>query len=187
MTRPELMMRRFTLNDFNYLRALIQIDLYEQDGAAALRRIHDAWPALKRSGLLHVEAIHTEALYLRQRAALAVAAAGPGAHGELLREAARDSAEMSGKDLRVAAGLRTLGRLMVATCERGGAPERGAVDEVLAQLEAAGLGLHAAAVRQRLGELIGDGAEAMRDEAAAFMKRNAVVNPAALARVYVPI
>jgi hypothetical protein len=42
-------------------------------------------------------------------------------------------------------------------------------------------------VRQRFGELLGDSGRAIREDAAAFMTRNAVVNPTALARLYVPI
>ncbi|MCO4770945.1 MAG: AAA family ATPase, partial [Deltaproteobacteria bacterium] len=73
----------FLLQHYEGLYAQVGIDLYVGDGGSAWLRIEDAWGPLKKSGLLNIQQLKLEALFLRGRAALAALirpepAPGPG-------------------------------------------------------------------------------------------------------------
>jgi len=60
----------YLLQHYEGLYAQVQIDLYVGDGGSAWLRVEDAWRPLKRSGLLNIQQLKLEALFLRGRAAL---------------------------------------------------------------------------------------------------------------------
>jgi len=60
----------FLLQHYEGLYAQVGIDLYVGDGGSAWLRLEDAWSDLKRSGLLNIQQLKLEALFLRGRAAL---------------------------------------------------------------------------------------------------------------------
>jgi tetratricopeptide (TPR) repeat protein len=169
----------FGLFEFLYTLALGNIDLYEGAPEAAWQRIDGIWGALRRTRLTGVESVDTEACGLRLRAALALAPhVGRDDRRSLLAVAARMAGSLRGSRMRSALGA--LGAAMVANLRDGGvAAER--IDRALAGLDAASLHLYAACARARLG----DAATALAGEA--FLNRERVVRPDALAAVLVPV
>jgi len=73
--------RGFFTQHYYGLMAQVNLDLYEGHGAAALERVAELWPGMRRSMLSGVQFIRIAALDLRARAALAAAptAESPGA------------------------------------------------------------------------------------------------------------
>jgi hypothetical protein len=164
----------------------VQIDLYQGEGSAAWERVTVHWPALARSYLLRVQQVRIFLLHLRARAALAAApaAAEPGA---LLTAAERDARLLRRERIAWAEALAQLIRAGVAVGrhEAGGAHQL--LEDAVGRLEAAGLRLHAAAARRRLGEQVG-GSEGHRlvEQADAWMKGQNVRRPERMTALLAP-
>ncbi len=156
-----------------------QVELYRGDGAAALRRITDAWPKLKSSLLLMVQLTRLEALQLRGRAALLAARAVDGAARKpLLAQAAADASAIAGEKMPWSTPLAQL--LAAGVAATRGQPDvaRARLTEAVAGLDAAGLALYAAAARARLGALDGgEAGQAMVRTATAWLTKQGVKRP----------
>ncbi|MBL4633132.1 MAG: AAA family ATPase, partial [Kofleriaceae bacterium] len=81
--------RSFFLQHYYSALASIQIELYDGHGAAALERFETMWPKLKRSMLLRVPVVRTQASWLYGRALVAAAAARVGSERKTLVSQAR--------------------------------------------------------------------------------------------------
>jgi serine/threonine protein kinase len=148
------------------------IDLYEDDGAGAHRRVEATWPALEKAMLTRIQAVNIEGTYLRARAALAAAAAAPdpGARTPLLTLAARCARTLE-REATPWAGAYALA-VRAGAARLAGAPERelAHLRDAAAAFDATEMGLFAAATRHRLGVLLAgdEGAELTRAAEAHF-------------------
>jgi eukaryotic-like serine/threonine-protein kinase len=165
--------------------------LYRDAGAGdgALLLMMEAWPVLKRSGLLTISGMARRGwLYLRGRAYLAAAAgAVPSRRPELLRAASRDARALGRIRYKVAAayGASLLAGVAV------GRGDRDRACALLAEAEAGflaiGMVLDAAASRRRRGELIGgDEGRALVASADAVMSAQGIRNPARMTAMFLP-
>ena len=170
----------YLLQHYEGLYAQVGIDLYVGDGGSAWLRMEDAWPALRRSGLLNIQQLKLEALFLKGRAAILAAThptpeGGPGvdrdpsleAQGDevlpptttLLATAAKIAGRIEKEKMAWAAPLALLLRAGVAAA-RGRTPEAAAALESAAErLERVDMRFLAVAVRFRLAQLVGASAE----------------------------
>jgi hypothetical protein len=144
----------FHVQHMNRLFDEIQIDLYQGDGSAAWERVTGQWPALACSYLLRVQQVRILLLHLRSRAALAAAAAAA-EPWRLLRAALRDARLLRRERIAWAEALAQLIRAGVAMGWRDAERARQLLEGAAGRLEAAGLYLHSAAARRRLGERVG--------------------------------
>jgi hypothetical protein len=167
----------FHVQHMNRLFDEAQIDLYQGEGSAAWERVTGQWPALARSYLLRVQQVRIFLLHLRARAALAAApaAAEPAA---LLHAAERDARLLRRERIAWAEALAQLVSAGVALGRHDAGGARQLLEDAAGSLEAAGLRLHAAAARRRLGELIaGSRGHRLVEQADAWMKGQNVRRP----------
>jgi hypothetical protein len=185
-SRMEWSKRRFFREHYNSLLARVQIDLYEGNGPTALERVHAAWQDLRRSILLRIQLLRTEAHYLFGRAALA-ASDGDG-NTELLRMVEREARAIEREDVLYAEPLALLLRAGVAA-RRGQRPQ-GVVrlEQAIAGFQRAEMGLYRAAARRMLGGLVGGNqGRALVGEADQWMKAQDVAAPARMAWMLAPV
>jgi hypothetical protein len=176
----------FHVQHMNRLFDEAQICLYQGEGGAAWERVTGQWPALARSHLLRVQQVRIFLLHLRARAALAAAPAA-GKPAPLLRAAERDARRLRRERVAWAEALAQLVRAGVAMRRRDAEGARQLLEDAAGRLEAAGLCLHAAAARRRLGEQVG-GREGRRlgEQADAWMKGQNVRRPDRMAALLAP-
>jgi hypothetical protein len=176
----------FHVQHMNGLFDDVQIDLYQGEGSAAWEKVTDQWPALARSHLLRVQQVRILLLHLRARAALAAApaAADP---GPLLHAAERDARLLRRERIAWAGALAQLVRAGVAMGRHDAGRACPLLDDAAGRLQAAGLRLHAAAARRRLGERVG-GSEGHRrvEHAEAWMRGQNVRRPERMTALLVP-
>jgi hypothetical protein len=171
------------------LVARIHIDLYDGDAASAHERALEWWPRMRRSLLLQVQYVRVAMLDLLGRSTLARAVATPGPLGDrLLREVLRTAKRLLRERVPWASAL---GQVLLA----GAATARGEPNEAVVSaltraaeyLDAAGMGLHAAVVRSRLGPAMGgEEGHALATAMDRWFAAQGVVNPERLSQVYLP-
>jgi serine/threonine protein kinase/tetratricopeptide (TPR) repeat protein len=170
----------FYLQHYYHALASGHIALYLGDGRGAHRTVEAAWPGLRKSLLLGVQAVRTEALYLRARAAIAD---GGARAADIARKMVR---ELEGDAVAAAAGFAAAARAGLASRAR----DRDATAAYLRTAErtfaAADVGLYAAACRFHIGRIGGGGLSAETSEAEAWMRAHGVVRPDRFAHLLVP-
>jgi hypothetical protein len=171
----------FHVQHMNRLFDEVQIGLYQGAGGAAWEQITAHWPALAHSHLLRVQQVRIFLLHLRARAALAAESAS------LLHAAERDARRLRRERIAWAEALAQLVRAGVAMRRRDAGGARQLLADAAGRLEAAGLCLHAAAARRRLGELV-SGSEGRRlvEQADAWMKGQNIRRPDRMAALLAP-
>jgi hypothetical protein len=177
--------RAFHLQHYWALLARTHVDLYQGDAEAALARIVEQWPAVKRSLLLRMPFTRMEVTALRARAYLAAAAHGNTA--KRLREAVRaaDWLEGVGADWTTASAQLLRAGIAVAREDADGAVTLLATAEE--SLTSIGMILHAMAARRRRGLLLGGGdGTALVGSADAWMRGEAIQRPDLITNVLVP-
>ncbi|MGH7168871.1 MAG: ATP-binding protein, partial [Gemmataceae bacterium] len=144
----------FHVQHMNRLFDETQIDLYLGDGATAWHRLEDAWPALKRSHLLHVQQVRI--VMLDQRGRSALARAGGKDSVSWLRLAERDAGALRRERLLWSDALAQLIEAGIAfhrgNTRRSAEILRAAIDA----LSTTDMHLHAAVARRRLGHMLSD-------------------------------
>jgi hypothetical protein len=177
---------RVLISHYNHTIAVVQAHLYEGDGWAAWARLEARWTALRRAGFHLQVSSRLELLFLRARAAVALAVCAEGRQSRRsLRLAARDRKSMA----------RMTGLLhaapYAATIEGAVARAHGRTEEATAALaravdgfERSEMALHRAAAARALGALRGDAA-AVR-AADDWMRAQGVRRPEAMAGLIVP-
>ncbi len=161
--------------------------LYMGDGHGAHVELEASARDLDRSYLLRLQAVRVDAVYLRGSAA--VAAAPPGPEGASLLKAAERDARALGREEGPYA--RAFSRALAAAV----ALERGRLDPAAALyaeaahgFEALEMGLHAAAMRWRRGEVVlGDEGRALIAAADAWMREQGVVRPDRIVAMLAPV
>jgi hypothetical protein len=168
------------------IRQAALCDLYRDEPEASQARLAEVWSRLRRSNLLYVPLVRIDALALRGRLALAVAARrGPGS-GDLrdVDRAARRLLRERRSDARVHGLLLRAG----ASALRGDSgAAQAALRTAAAEADSAGMALYAEVARHRAGELLG-GAEgqALIDPALAALRNRGVQEPARWAALVAP-
>ncbi len=169
------------------LYARTHASLYMGDGAGAQEEIERSAPDLARSLLLRVESVRIDVTYLRGVAAVAAAPAGSEG-GSLLKSAERDAKALGREDRPYA---HAFGRALSGAV----ALERGRLDRAASHYAAAAsgfdaleMGLHAAAMRWRRGEIIlGDEGRGLVLGADAWMRARGVVRPDRIVAMLAPL
>ena len=177
----------FLIQHYFALQAECQVDLYMGDAAAALGRLHVAWPALRRSLLLRVQAVRVMAWEQRCRCAIASASGRTAARSELLAAAEGDANRLAREGTPWAEASSTMLRGSIDAARGKREDARKKFQEAAARFATIDMPLHAAASRRRLGELIGDAeGEALVRDADAWFTERGVRNPARMAAIVVP-
>jgi serine/threonine protein kinase/predicted ATPase len=167
------------------LIALTETDLYCGDAQAALDRVEQAWPSLKKSLLLHMQAQRIASPQLRARAALAMGAAG---HDDrYLQEVEREARGIERERVLWGTGLALLLRAGVAATRGKRQDALALASSAQAACQAADMLLYAAAAQRRRGELLG-GAEgqALVTAADSIMAAQDVKNPSRFTAMLAP-
>jgi hypothetical protein len=182
--------RSFIIPTYWYVVARSQLALYRSDGGAAHEHLAASWRALERSLLLRATAVRIATVDLRGRAAVAAAHARPANLRTLARLVEDCAKRLDGESDRFL-WPRACARMLFAALERmrGAPPDVAAphAREAAQLFERAGMALHAAAARARLGELLGgdEGADLVRS-AHDRMHAEGIVAPEKFGRLLVP-
>ena len=164
------------------------LDLYVGDALGARRRVEEGFVPMSKSLLTRVQLLRFEVHELQTRTALAAARVTKGSERDQYLRVAEQYGDKLGKE-----GM--LWTDAIATLRRAGIrsaleDKDGAVRELLAavtQCDAADLGLHAAAARVRLGELLGgDEGAALREVGLAALRSEDVKKPDAMVALFAP-
>jgi hypothetical protein len=178
----------YQLQHYYALYAEVNGDLYTGDGVSAWRRIDADWGRLRRSLLLGIRSVRSEAWNLRARAALAAAAAATGwRRRKLLRVAVRATRRVERAPTPVAQALWPLQAAAIAHLRGDTDGALTGLRDTIAAAENADMALHAACARRRLGGLLG-GAQgrALIDDADAWMAHQDILNPARMTALFAP-
>jgi len=175
----------FHLQHYTSLVALAQIELYTGDYEVAWKHIEGQLKPLEKSMLLRIQGLRVDAAQLRGRLALA------SAQGEN-RIARLKIAE--GVADRIAREKMPYANAYAALIRAGIARQRGdddltvtLLEKALKEFDAADMTLYANVTRHRLGEMIGgDRGGELRQEAAEWMSRQLIKNPAKVMNLMAP-
>jgi hypothetical protein len=187
VTRERTTADGFHLQHYFELLAQTQIDLYEGDADGAWRRVEAAWKVLVRSYLLRIQSVRIEASFLRARAALALAMARPPAARPLLAEARRLARRLDRERAPWASAFAEQVRALIALAgaDRAGAEVR--LERAERAFAAADMGLFAAVLRLRRGQLDGGPAgAAWQADARQALGSQAIADVDGMARMICP-
>jgi hypothetical protein len=177
----------FSVQHLYAVRLEAMADIYQDQPEKAWLRVGEAWPALKRSGLLRIPIMRIDAYALRARAALALAAAQPVAATRLVNESRRDRLRLA-KEQRPDTPGHAL--LLQAGQEAGAVPRAATLrclDQAMTIYQDNGMQLWFNYARHRKGEVLGDveGSTLCR-EASTAMRREGIINPTRWLQVVAP-
>lgn len=171
------------------LIANVEISLYAGQDLAAWELLAREWPRLKRSMLMRVQYIRIESLYHRSAAALGVAAGDVTGNrrNALLKIAEADARSIQREHMAWSSPLAQLLHAAVAAARGNREAAADLLRAAEAGFDAAEMGLYAAAVRRRRGELTpGEDGRRMIEAADAWMVRQKVRNPARMTAMVAP-
>jgi len=155
----QLPRRRFILQTYFHLLAVVQLGLYRGQGEAAFQRMEASWMPLRRSLLLRMSTVRVVALELRARAALAAAAQATGDERELrLRLVDELALRLPRERATPADGFAALLRAGVQAVRSRNAEACRLAEEAERAFDKASMKLHVAASRRLRGLCVG-GAE----------------------------
>ncbi len=161
--------------------------LYMGDGAGAREEIERSASDLEGALLLRVEAVRIDVTYLR--GTTAVAAAPRGAEGaRLLKSAERDARALAREERPYAHAFARA--LHAAVAQERGLTDRAAAlyAEAALAFDAMDMGMHAAVMRWRHGEiLLGEEGRALVDGADAWLRDAGVVRPDRMVAMLAPL
>jgi tetratricopeptide (TPR) repeat protein len=164
------------------------LDLYVGDVMSARRRVEEGWVPMSKSLLTRVQLIRFEVHELQARTALAAALAQTGSERErYLRVAEQYTAKLAKEGLGWTDAIAALRRAGVraARDDRDGAIEE--YRAAFAACDAEELGLHTAAARVRLGQLLGgDEGAALVEAGLAALRAEDVKKPEAIVALFAP-
>jgi hypothetical protein len=174
----------FQVQHYWDMHARGEIDLYAGRAGAGWERVSAQWRAYQRSLLPRNQALHIEALFMRARLAITLAATG---HNKLLASAAKDARRLEAENAPWASAQASLARAGIASVRGNPA----AALEHLASAESgfaeADMTHYLAATRWRRGTLLGgEAGEALRAEARAWLDEQGIRNPARLLDTLAP-
>ncbi|MBI4511486.1 MAG: hypothetical protein HY698_17770 [Deltaproteobacteria bacterium] len=177
----------YHLQHYYCLQSEVSALLYQGDGQRAYERLEEEWSALSRSYLLRVQFVRVVLLDARGRAALTRADGVGGDAKRWLGLALADAERLAQERMPWSEPLAKA--LRAGICGRKGDHARAArlLREAAQDFETAGMDLHAAAARRRLGELLGgDVGKMLVREADKWMVGQSVRSPERMAAMLVP-
>jgi len=178
----------FHLQHYFELLAQTQIDLYLGDVEAAWQRMQRWWKTLAGSHLLDIQSVRIEALFLRVRVLLGRAFRVDEPERRRLATEARAIARRLDRERAAwAAAYATQIRALLALLDGERADAASGLDAAERAFAACDMGLMAAVVRRRCGELEGGASGAAHvDSAERAMAAQAIADPAAMVRLLCP-
>lgn len=180
--------QRFHVQHFYALRANAGIDLYDGRGVEALERMNREWPEYEHALLHKVAFARTLMWDLRARAAISSATqASPAERTRLLGLAEKDARRIAREKMSWSAPLAVLLAAAIAALRGDRDAARAGFDQAAKGFDVAGMALHAAASRRRLGTLVaGEEGGALVRAADAWMATQAIKNPAQMTMMLAP-
>jgi hypothetical protein len=164
-----------------------QIDMYQQDGMAALERVRNSWPSFVRSQLIRVSQLRICWREARARSALCAADFAAGDATGLLRSAERDAAALAREKDPLARPFACLIRATLLARQGRSSHAVTLLDEAMALFEALDMSLHSAAARWRLSGLVaGDRGRELKSAAARWMSGQNIKNYERMVALFAP-
>jgi hypothetical protein len=184
--RGQWAQKGFHIQHMHGLNAEQEIHLYIGEGDKAWQRITENWPAIAGSVLLRIQRFRIHLLLGRVRCALAAEAKG-GDSRTLLNAARKDVRRLWHEKVPYGEALAQFLQAGLALADGDLPGAKQALRDAASRLEAASMGLYAAAARRRLGELCeGDAGRELIAGADAWMTAQGARNPARLAAMLLP-
>lgn len=179
-------MEGFLMQHYYFLEARTMIDLYRGAGRSAWERVEGRWPRVRGSLVLRAQLGRSELFTSRVRAALAAAHAGTDPD-RLLSLSEKDARKILKEGNPFTGGL---ARMLLAGVEAmRQRPEEAVVQlrGAITDFTGAGMPMHVAVSRMRLGALLGgDEGARLSGEADAWMQLEGVVDPPRFADMLAP-
>ena len=176
----------FHVQHHNVILAQIYIDLYNGDGASAWSFIDEQWDHYRKSFLLRVQQVRIDVVQLRARSAVAAAVLDPRA-ARLLMVAEQAARRLDREKIAWADAHAQAIRAMVAAARGDLDSARTGLADAARRYDEVDMGLYAASVRRRLGELLGgDEGRSLVAQADSWMLGHGVKNPAKITNMYMP-
>jgi hypothetical protein len=176
----------FHRQHYSFLLARVQTALYRGESATAWRLLEEQKANMRRSMLTRVQVLRVEALYLRARCAIAVAAADP-ANRRFLATARRCARRIARERMPWSDPFAWLIRAGIASVEGQRHEAAAYLDEAANGFERGDMNMYLAVTRRRIGTLRRDvrGREVQR-QAETWMAAQQIKNPVFLTRMYAP-
>ena len=177
----------FLVQHFQAMAFEPDIDLYVGDVEAAYQRFAREWPALVGSLLLKVQFIRAIVYFARGRYAAASADRGSALGRARLAEARRAARKLEREGMAWTGVLTRMVRAAAANAAGDADGARTELRAAVAEADAAGMAMHAAAARLRLGQVVaGAEGEALTKAAIDAIAAEGVRDPARWAGIYLP-
>jgi len=181
-------LRGYQIQHWREMASNVLLDLYIGDARSARRRIESGWAPMSGSLLTRVQFVRFELHELQARTALAVAVSLQGSErARYLHVAERYTSKLGREGMAWTDAIAMLRRagIRAARGDQDGAVR--AYRAALAACSAQELGLHTAAARVRLGELIGgDEGTTLRDTGFAALRAEDVEQPGRMVALFAP-
>jgi hypothetical protein len=177
----------FHRQHYNALLAEVQIALYTGDAHAAWEHVTTRWGDLRRAMLLRIQVLRIEALFLRARSALAIAAHDSPGPAHLIKEAERLARAIEAEHMPWSDPLGWMLQAGVAALRSDRGRAEGLLTRAAGSFQQSGMALHAAVARYRLGELRGNkNGGGLIEQAAQCMTEQGIVNLEGMLRMLAP-
>ena len=164
----------------------VETDLYAGDALGAHARISSEWPRLEGAMFLRLQNVRVFMVDLRARAEIALAVAR-GGDGELLRVAERRARGIEHEKMAWGDPLATSLLACMARARRDDRAASRLFELAAAGFDAVDMRVHAAAARERLGQVLGgDEGRELRARAKEALSTQAVKDPTRLVRMLAP-
>jgi eukaryotic-like serine/threonine-protein kinase len=181
-------LRGFQLQHWHETLSSTMLDLYEGDVMRARRRVEEGWIPLSKSLLTKMQVARFESRELQTRTAIAAARASEGSERERYLRIAEGFARKMGREkMPWMQAVTTLSRAGILSVRGDQDAAVGELRAALAASEAADLGLHIAASKVRLGELLGgDEGRALVEAGLESLRAEDVRKPERLVALFAP-
>jgi hypothetical protein len=184
---------KFGVQSFLGAISLVQLDLYQDDPAAALARLDQMWPAFSRSLMTRIHVCRVAARQHDAYVALAAVATlppgkpWPARARRLLARARKDARKLRDEGTPWSDAFAAYIEAASAHLTGDGDEARRRLEQAAAAFETLHMHLFAAATRRRLGGLVGGAAgRTLVEEADAAFRRQGIARPEKLAAMMAP-
>lgn len=176
----------YHIQHYALLQARVAVELYTGNGAAAGEFLAAQWPAFAGSFLKRVQVFHVQVLQLFAYSVLASAATAAD-RAPALRRAEGFARRLDRENTVWSKATALFVRGAVAAGRRERSRAQALLRETMATFEGAGMQLDAAAVRRRLGELVGGSeGQSLVADADTWMANQSIQNPARMVALVAP-
>ena len=181
-------LRGYQIQHWNEMASNALLDLYAGDVREARRRVEEGWVPMSKSLLTKVQIVRFEVHELQARTALAAAKLEKGSERErYLAIAEHHTAKLAREGMGFTDAIAALRRAGIRSARGDTEGAERELRTAVAACDAAELGLHAAAARVRLGELIrGEEGTKLRDTGFAALRAEEIKNADRLIALYAP-